>query len=257
MKIIHVAGFSGTGKTTFIRGLVKELNKIGTTAVVKHMGHHLWELEENKDTTVFFESGACVSAGIDDEKSVLVTDDSSLDTILEIFSNRGIQYAIVEGFKSKPYTKICMGDASGLENVLCMNPELSDVLDRLPEFDDFYTIEGLVRELKASCDMTEAGAILTFNGIVRERSGEEITEYLDFFEDFDRLIEDIRQEMESVDGILGVRFHHRKGRLYAGEDITYIALVARRRREAFFALSRAIDRMKKELHDWGKDLAGA
>jgi len=257
MKIIHVAGFSGTGKTTFIKELLAELQQIGPTAVVKHMGHHLWDLKENKDTTVFFQSGACISAGIDDEKSVLVLDDQSLDTILEIFANRGIHYAIVEGFKSKPYAKICMGDATGLENVLCTNPRLSDVPALLPKFDDFYTIEGLVRELKASCDMSEAGAILTFNGIVRERTGEEITEYLEFFEDFDRLIEDIRQEMESVDGILGVRFHHRKGRLYAGEDITYIALVARQRREAFFALSRAIDRMKKELHDWGRDIAGA
>ncbi len=257
MKIIHVAGFSGTGKTTFIRELLAELHKIGPTAVAKHMGHHLWDLEENKDTTVLFRSGACISAGIDDEKSVFITDDPSLETILEIFSNRGIQYAIVEGFKSKPYAKICMGDATGLENVVCTNPKLSDVLALLPKFDDFYTIEGLVRELKASCDMSEAGAILTFNGIVRERTGEKITEYREFFEDFDHLIKDIRQEMESVDGILGVRFHHRKGRLYAGEDITYIALIARQRREAFFALSRAIDRMKKELHDWGKELAGA
>lgn len=256
MKIIQVTGYSKTGKTTFIKALLAELNKMGETAVIKHMGHHLWDLEEGKDTTEFFEHRACISAGIDDEKSVLITGDSSLEGTLEILSNRGIQYAIIEGFKKRTFAKICLGDASGLENVICTNPEVADVLACLPEFDDFYTIEGLVRELKATCDMTKAGAILTFNGIVREMSGEERTEYLDFFGDFDGIIQEIAREMESVEGILGVRFHHRKGRLYAGEDITYIALCAKRRQEAFFALSRAIDRMKEELHNWGRELGG-
>jgi molybdopterin synthase catalytic subunit len=55
--------------------------------------------------------------------------------------------------------------------------------------------------------------------------------------------------MEAIPGIIGVRFHHRKGRLYAGEEITYLAILAEHREEAFAAASNAIDRLKRELHD--------
>ncbi|HNJ81359.1 MAG TPA: molybdopterin-guanine dinucleotide biosynthesis protein MobB, partial [Methanoregulaceae archaeon] len=36
MKVIHIAGFSNTGKTTFIRELLPELENLGPTGVVKH-----------------------------------------------------------------------------------------------------------------------------------------------------------------------------------------------------------------------------
>lgn len=103
--------------------------------------------------------------------------------------------------------------------------------------------------LRRECDVSRAGAILTFNGIVREWTGTEQTEYMEFDETVDALVESLRQEIESVPGIIGARFHHRKGRLYAGEDITYIAILAAHRQEAFTAASRAIDRLKRELHD--------
>ncbi|HNY89707.1 MAG TPA: molybdopterin-guanine dinucleotide biosynthesis protein MobB, partial [Methanoregulaceae archaeon] len=78
MKIIHIAGFSNTGKTTFIRELVPELEKRGLTGVVKHIGHHGHSLPEGKDTTLFHEAGAAASAGIDAQKSVLILKETDL-----------------------------------------------------------------------------------------------------------------------------------------------------------------------------------
>jgi molybdopterin synthase catalytic subunit len=254
MKIIHVAGYSGSGKTRFIEELIGRLGQEGTVAAVKHLGHHRYTLQADKDTTRFFERGAVLSAGVDSEKSVLVVRDGRLDTLLRILCDQGIEYAIIEGFKSRPFPKVIIGDLIA-ENCVLRNPPVEEVIRALDRFEDFFTMAGLVAELRRESDMSRAGAILTFNGIVREWTGDAKTEYMDFNEAVDRKVDDILQEMKKTPGILGVRFHHRKGRLYAGDDITYIAVLAEHRQEAFLAVSRALDKLKKEVHTIGKDTA--
>ena len=248
MKIIQIIGRSNSGKTTFITNLAPALSAHGTVGVIKHLGHHGFALEPEKDTTLFYESHAVISGGVDYEKSVIIRRDGDLDSALETLCNAGVDYAILEGFKSRPFPRVAIGDIES-ENIVLRNPSIEDVIAALPEFEDYYTVEGLVRELRRECDVSRAGAILTFNGIVREWTGTEQTEYMEFDETVDALVESLRQEIESVPGIIGARFHHRKGRLYAGEDITYIAILAAHRQEAFTAASRAIDRLKRELHD--------
>lgn len=248
MKIIQIVGSSNAGKTTFITRLIPALSAHGTVGAVKHLGHHGFALEPRKDTTIYYESHAALSGGIDDNKSVVIGRGKNLDSTLEILCNAGIDYAILEGFKSRPFPRIVIGDLES-ENVVLRDPTIDEVIAALPEFEDYYTIEGLVQELKRAYGVSHAGAILTFNGIVREWTGTERTEYLEFDETVDTLVESIQKEMESVPGIIGARFHHRKGRLYAGEDITYIAILAEHRQEAFAAARNAVDRLKRELHD--------
>ncbi len=144
-----------------------------------------------------------------------------------------------------------MGDLAA-ENVILRNPAVDEVISSLDRFEDYFTIEGLVRELRRECDTSRAGAILTFNGLVREWTDGERTEYMDFDDEIDEKIKSIKAEMEAIDGIIGVRFHHRKGRLYAGEDITYLAILTERRQEAFTAAIAAIDRLKREVHNPGE-----
>lgn len=248
MKIIQIVGRSNTGKTTFIRSLIGALSARGTVGAVKHLGHHGFLLDPGKDTTLYYESHAAISGGVDEEKSVIVRRENDLDSTLAILCNTGVEYAILEGFKSRPFPRVVIGDLPG-ENVVLRNPTIDEVIAALPEFEDYYTIEGLVRELRRECGVSHAGAVLTFNGIVREWTGTERTEYLEFDETVDALTESIHREMEAVPGIIGARFYHRKGRLYAGEDITYLAILAEHREEAFAAASNAIDRLKRELHD--------
>jgi len=248
MKVIQIVGRSNTGKTTFIKSLIPALSAHGSVGVVKHLGHHGFTLEPGKDTTIYYESHAAISGGVDEEKSVLVRRENDLDSTLEILCNAGIEYAILEGFKTRLFPRVVIGDLES-ENVVLRNPSVDEVLAALPAFEDYYTVEGLVRELRRECGVSHAGAVLTFNGLVREWTGTERTEYLEFDETVDALTESIRREMEAVPGIIGARFYHRKGRLYAGEDITYIAILAEHREEAFAAASSAIDRLKQELHD--------
>src|SRR5690606_26818458 len=136
MKIIHIAGFSNTGKTTFIRELVPELEKRGLTGVVKHIGHHGHSLPEGKDTTFFHEAGAAASAGIDAQKSVLILKETDLERILAMFCDAGVQYAVIEGFKEKPYPKVVIGNVANATNVLLTNPSVEEVLSHLGEFSD-------------------------------------------------------------------------------------------------------------------------
>ena len=151
MKVIHIAGFSNSGKTTFISALIPELKKLGTVGVVKHIGHHGYSLAEGKDTTRFFSAGAAASAGIDAQKSVLILQENNLEQVLEIFCDSGIEYAVVEGFKERPSPKIIIGEVPEAENVLLRDPSIEDVLSHLEEFSDIFTPEGLSKEIRRSC----------------------------------------------------------------------------------------------------------
>lgn len=151
MKVIHIAGFSKSGKTTFIRELVPALADKGRVGVVKHLGHHEYDLPEGKDTTAYLDAGADISVGIDARRSVVAVRETGLDTILELLCDAGIRYAIIEGFKAKPYPKVVIGEYPGAVQVILTNPDVRDVLERLDDFSDLSTPSGLARELRAGC----------------------------------------------------------------------------------------------------------
>jgi len=145
MKVIHIAGWSGAGKTTFIINLCCFLSKIGRTATIKHIGEHICLLPSGKDTTLQFESGAETSIGIDIEKTIIMRHDIELDHALDLLCNTGIQYAVIEGFKRRSFKKVAIGDFNG--DVLLKNPEPRDVIACLDLFDDWYTPSAIINEL--------------------------------------------------------------------------------------------------------------
>jgi len=136
MKIIQVAGLANTGKTTFIANLIPVLRSQGKVGVVKHLGDHDFALEEGKDTTTFFENGADISAGVDSKKSVTVFRSTDIDEILLIFKRSGIDFAIIEGFKTRNFTKIIIGDYQDGPCILS-NPSPEEVLSSLSQFEDY------------------------------------------------------------------------------------------------------------------------
>jgi len=136
MKIIHVIGHSGSGKTTFIAGLIEQLTPFGRVATVKHLGHHRFEMAEGKDTTVFFEHGAVISAGVDDEKSVLALETTNLEDILDIYLGYGIDFVVIEGFKETRIRGIVMGDLK-CEDLLFRNPTHEEVMKGIWMFPEY------------------------------------------------------------------------------------------------------------------------
>ena len=136
MKIIQVVGSSGSGKTTFIRKLIPVLKKQGTVAVVKHLGDHTYAIEEGKDTTVFFETGADISVGIDSHKAIAALHKNTLGDVLSMLFNQGIDFAVIEGFKQRRYPKIVIGNIPA-ENCILSNPTVDEVTRSLDLFENF------------------------------------------------------------------------------------------------------------------------
>jgi molybdopterin-guanine dinucleotide biosynthesis protein MobB len=136
MKIIQVAGRSGSGKTSFIIKLVPELEKKGRVAVIKHLGDHDFRLENGKDTTLFFSAGATVSVGIDNQKSVAAIRTTRLEDVLKFLSDQGIEFAIIEGFKTHAFPNIVIGDLL-VKDCVAANPTVDEVLASLHQFEDY------------------------------------------------------------------------------------------------------------------------
>lgn len=243
MKIIHIAGKPDPGKNAAITDFIDKVSvtRPGKTGVI---------YESESKGIADFRYNSPYSASVNDTGSIVTIKKGDLSGTLDLFSDSGISCAIVMGFNDLGYKKIIFGDSEG-KNCILRDPDADEIIESLEKFDDHYTMQGLVRELKEEVDVPKTGCYLHFNGIVREITGDEKTEYMDFpdYEYIDRTIEDIREDMEKVPGVLGVRFYHNKGKLYAGDDVTYIAVAASHRQEAFKAMMDAIDRLKADLHN--------
>ncbi len=150
MKVIHIAGWSGSGKTTFIRDLVDALAPLGPVGTIKHIGDHICDLPTGKDTSLHYDAGASIAVGIDCEKTMITRRTISLSSALDHLSNTGIKYAVIEGFKSIPFQKVVIGDLD--VPALIRNPDIKDVISILSSFDDYYTAEGLVKDLGENTD---------------------------------------------------------------------------------------------------------
>ncbi|MFA4824447.1 MAG: molybdopterin-guanine dinucleotide biosynthesis protein B [Methanoregula sp.] len=136
MKIIQIVGRSNSGKTTFIKQLIPKLKTKGHVAVIKHLGDHLYELEEGKDTTGFFDVGADISVGIDADKSVVAIRNNSLKGALKLLFDQGIDFTVIEGFKQQAFPRIVIGDLE-TDHCVLTNPCPDEVLASLNAFEDF------------------------------------------------------------------------------------------------------------------------
>ena len=160
MRIIHVIGKSGSGKTTFILQLAGELQKKGRVATIKHLGHHTFTLEPGKDTTLHYSTGVFASAGIDGEKTVLTVRASDLGRAIAVMGDLGIEFLIIEGYKSVVLSSIVLGDLESSSAVL-RNPCVDDVIGSLDLFPEYFTQQGLLLNLIENLPGNECYTYLT------------------------------------------------------------------------------------------------
>jgi molybdopterin synthase catalytic subunit len=110
----------------------------------------------------------------------------------------------------------------------------------------------LVRQQKAPGD----GAVVVFEGIVRDNSHGRKTLYLEY-EAYEpmalRKMEQIGQEAKRAFEIDHIGMMHRLGRLEIGETSVAIIVTAAHRRAAFRACQFAIDRLKEIVPIWKKE----
>jgi molybdopterin synthase catalytic subunit len=110
----------------------------------------------------------------------------------------------------------------------------------------------LVRRLRAP----EDGAIVTFDGFVRNQSHNRPTLYLDY-EAYESMalakMREIAAQLHEKFAIHSVAIVHRLGRLQIGETSVFIAVSAPHRAAAFDACRFAIDTLKRTVPIWKKE----
>ena len=122
VPVIAFAAYSGTGKTTLIEKVVRELKCRGIRlAVIKHDGHKFEIDHEGKDSWRFTEAGADITMISSAEKTAYVEQgELSLEQLLSMV--HGVDLILVEGYKNKNLPQIGIARAA-TGNGLPFDPE--------------------------------------------------------------------------------------------------------------------------------------
>ncbi|MFD1585945.1 molybdopterin synthase [Halorientalis brevis] len=264
MHVLGVVGPSDSGKTTLVERLVERLTDRGRVATVKHLTHAPDVDTEGKDTDRHRTAGAAATYGLTDDEGWFATGtERTLDETLADLAP-AYDYAVVEGFSHAAIPQVVLGDREHAGPELAAGPDadavdVDDVLSSLASTEPYVTLDTLVEEVKASPAAERAGAIATFTGRVRAKDAPEDapTEYLEF-EKYEGVAEEkmetISAELETRDGVVDVRLHHRTGVIEYGEDIVFVVVLAGHREEAFRTVEDGIDRLKDEVPIFKKEV---
>ncbi|HII81497.1 MAG TPA: molybdopterin-guanine dinucleotide biosynthesis protein B, partial [Methanosarcina sp.] len=155
MKVISVVGYKKSGKTALVSALVRQLSGFGTVGTVKYMGEQRLNPEET-DTGRHFDAGADMVIGITGTELVIFARDSGLEDALDMLCDRGLDFAVVEGFKESSLPKMALGDIEGVSNVVIRIPENIDPHEELTASlvgialaqPDRYTLEALIKKVR-------------------------------------------------------------------------------------------------------------
>lgn len=107
-----------------------------------------------------------------------------------------------------------------------------------------------------SCRDFAAGALVVFEGIVRNHHGGESVEYLEYTAHEKLaavLIDRILADAVFKYSLKNARAVHRIGRLYPGDTAVVVATAAAHRKEAYNANEEIIHRIKHEVPVWKKE----
>lgn len=113
------------------------------------------------------------------------------------------------------------------------------------------------RKLVQKITSEKDGAIVTFAGIVRgSNQGKKVLflEYEAYPEMARKMMQRIETEIRDTWGITDVAIQHRVGRLNVGETSVLIVVASPHRDDAFAACQYAINRVKKIVPIWKKEI---
>lgn len=112
IPIYSVVAFSGTGKTTYLEGLIASLREKGLrVGVIKHDGHDFDADQPGKDSFRFARAGAVITAVSSAAKTMWV-EYRPLGPEAVAARMENVDLILTEGYKSGPYPKIALYRAS-------------------------------------------------------------------------------------------------------------------------------------------------
>ena len=155
MKVISIIGKKKSGKTTLIEDLIMRLRDYGSVGCIKHAQE--LDLDESKDTTRLFNAGAEVVIGSSEHATLKISKSKNkslnLKEQLKDMADSGMDFVLVEGFKSSDLPKIALnplpdrdGDEDGgdgeITNVvmrLSGNPKsfLQEIVELVLKIEDY------------------------------------------------------------------------------------------------------------------------
>jgi len=121
-------------------------------------------------------------------------------------------------------------------------------------------LEQVIQGIRKHADSVRAGALVTFVGIVREdpvghSAGRvRFLEYEAFEEVAIHKLQELRDDLAKREGIVDISIHHVVDRLQVGEESMIVAVLGTHRRFAFPVLEEAVERVKKEIPIWKKEI---
>ena len=123
---------------------------------------------------------------------------------------------------------------------------------------DEINLSNILFSLKNHPEIQEVGSILTFTGIVRNTSkdGKLIRSLeIDAYEELaNQSIDKICKEIREIPGIVDVIIIHFKGVFEIKDELVHVIIASSHREEGFKALRLAVERYKKEIAVWKKEV---
>lgn len=117
------------------------------------------------------------------------------------------------------------------------------------------TLGSLISQLKGSSD--EIGGIAVFVGAVRGSRGDERVLRLEYEAHENlaaKVVEAIIEDSKTKHGIVDAIVEHRIGSVEVGQDVMYVLIASKHREEGFKALKEMVDRIKREVPIWKKEV---
>ena len=113
--------------------------------------------------------------------------------------------------------------------------------------------DGLVRQLREHVSGPGRGAIVCFEGVVRDHArGKNVTS-IDYeayepmaLQQMERIVQETETELQGVRVVI----HHRIGRLQVGDCAVVVVTAAAHRKEAFLACQKVLERLKADVPIW-------
>jgi len=123
---------------------------------------------------------------------------------------------------------------------------------------DEISLSNIIFSLKNHPKIKNAGSILTFTGIVRNTSknGKLIRNLeIDAYEELaNKSINKICKEIKEIPGIVDIIIVHFKGVFDIKDELVQVVVASSHREEGFKALKLAVEKYKKEIAVWKKEV---